>query len=130
MLTINGMIEASQRPGPYLFLLDEIYKGTNTVERIVAGKAVLSYLNRESSMVFVSTHDVELTDYLNDQYDPYHFSEQVCNRLVDFDYKLKKGRLTTHNAIGILKINGYPAEVFREAEELAAEIAQRKVGGV
>jgi hypothetical protein len=129
VLTIKEMIEASQWQEPHLFLLDEIYKGTNTVERIAAGKAVLSYLNKGCNMVFVSTHDVELTDYLDDQYDLYHFTEQVRNRSVHFDYKLKKGRLTTRNAIRILQINGYPPQVYREAEELAAEITRMKVMG-
>ena len=126
VLTIKEMIEASQRPGPHLFLLDEIYKGTNTVERIAAGKAVLSYLNRGSNMVFVSTHDVELTDYLNDQYDLYHFTEQVRNRSADFDYKLKRGRLTTLNAIRILELNGYPQQVTNESKKLAEEMIRLK----
>lgn len=46
------------------FVLDELFKGTNTVEHIAAGKAVLSYLNNENSIVLVSTHDVELARLL------------------------------------------------------------------
>jgi len=126
VITIKEMIEASEQERPNLFLLDEIYKGTNTLERIAAGKAVLSYLNRGDNTVFVSTHDVELTEYLSDQYDLYHFREKVYNRSVDFDYKLKKGKLTTRNAIRILELNGYPQEVIRVAEDLAEEIPKLK----
>ena len=68
-----------------IFLLDEIFKGTNTIERISAGKAVLSALAK-NNLVFVSTHDVELTDLLKDEYELYHFSEKVQEKNVDFDF--------------------------------------------
>jgi hypothetical protein len=120
--TIKEMIEKSQFPGSNLFLLDEIFKGTNTIERISAGKAVLSYLNTRSNIVFVSTHDIELADMLLDNYELYHFSEQVNNKTVDFDFKLKNGKLQNRNAIRILEINDYPTEIITEAIELSKEL--------
>ncbi len=119
VLTIKEMIEKSQIQESNLFLLDEIFKGTNTIERISAGKAVLSYLNSERNIVFVSTHDIELADMLFDQYELYHFSEQVDNKTVDFDFKLKNGKLKNRNAIRILEINDYPKQVIIEAIELS-----------
>ncbi len=104
---------------PCLFLLDELYKGTNTIERIAAGKAVLSALNNSnSSIVFAATHDIELTDMLPNQYDLYYFCESVSNKSIDFDYVLKKGKLQQTNAIKILEINDYPVEVIKEAKRL------------
>ncbi len=97
-------------------------QGTNTIERIAAGKSVLSYLNRRNNIVFVSTHDVELADFLKDEYELYHFSELVDHQTVDFDYKLKKGKLTNRNAIRILQINNYPAQIITEAIELAKDL--------
>ena len=129
VMTVRNMIEAGREQPQNLFLLDEIYKGTNTIERIAGGKAVLSYLNRGDDLVFVSTHDIELTDYLIGQYDLYHFTEEVDNGSVNFDYKLKRGKLYTRNALRILEINGYPDEVIREATELAGEITQTSVRG-
>ena len=129
VMTVRNMIEAGREQPQNLFLLDEIYKGTNTIERIAGGKAVLSYLNRGDDLVFVSTHDIELTDYLTGQYDLYHFTEEVDNGSVNFDYKLKRGKLYTRNALRILEINGYPDEVIREAIELAGEITQTSVRG-
>ena len=105
-----------------LFLLDEIFKGTNTVERISAGKAVLSSLNEENNIVFVSTHDIELADLLKDEYDLYHFSEIVDHKTVDFDYKLKHGKLKNRNAIRILQINDYPESIITEAIEISEEL--------
>ena len=87
------MVDNSSSPVPNLFLLDEIFKGTNTVERISAGKAVLSALTKGGNIIFVSTHDIELADLLKDEYELYHFSEKVNHKTVDFDYKLKDGKL-------------------------------------
>ncbi len=77
VLTIKEMLEKSREGKPNLFLLDEIFKGTNTVERIAGGKATLSYLAQNNNLVFVSTHDIELTDMLRDSYELYHFSEKI-----------------------------------------------------
>ena len=122
VLTIREMIEKSRKGDCNLFLLDEIFKGTNTIERLSAGKAVLSYLNTESNIVFVSTHDIELANMLMDTYELYHFSEQVENKTVDFDYKLKTGKLKNRNAIRILQMNDYPPEIISEAYEISESL--------
>ncbi|MRT92460.1 DNA mismatch repair protein MutS [Ancylomarina sp. 16SWW S1-10-2] len=122
VLTIKEMIEESQSENTNLFLLDEIFKGTNTIERISAGKAVLSSIAKGNNIVFVSTHDIELADLLQDEYELYHFSEIVGHKTVDFDYKLKSGKLKNRNAIKILQINGYPESVIQEANSLALEM--------
>jgi MutS domain V len=122
VLTIKEMIDKSKISGSNLFLLDEIFKGTNTIERISAGRAVLSYLNNENSIVFVSTHDIELADLLQDSYKLYHFSEQVDNKTVDFDFKLKEGKVKNRNAIRILEINGYPMQIITEAIDLSKKL--------
>jgi DNA mismatch repair ATPase MutS len=122
VLTIKEMIEKSSDEKPNLFLLDEIFKGTNTIERISAGKAVLSTLNRNNNIVFVSTHDIELTDMLSEEYELYHFSEIVKHNNVDFDYKLKEGKLKNRNAIRILQINDYPSNIINEAIDISKKL--------
>jgi len=122
VITIKEMIDKSKGGYLNLFLLDEIFKGTNTVERISAGKAVLSSLNNDNNIVFVSTHDIELADLLKDEYDLYHFSEIVDHKTVDFDYKLKEGKLKNRNAIRILQINDYPESIIKEAIEISEEL--------
>lgn len=124
VLTIKKMITESTNGKTNLFLLDEIFKGTNTVERISAGKAVLSSLVKNGNIVFVSTHDIELTDMLSKEYELFHFSEIVNENSVDFDYKLKEGKLRNRNAIRILQINGYPDEVVKEAITISKELDQ------
>jgi DNA mismatch repair ATPase MutS len=119
VLTIKSMIQKSINEKKNLFLLDEIFKGTNTIERISAGKAVLSLLSKNHNLVFVSTHDIELADMLSDEYELYHFSEIVNENNVDFDYKLKEGKLKNRNAIRILQINEYPENIINEAIEIS-----------
>ncbi len=119
VLTIKEMLEKSREGKPNLFLLDEIFKGTNTVERIAGGKATLSYLAQNNNLVFVSTHDIELTDMLRDSYELYHFSEKINQKTVDFDFKLKVGKLKNRNALKILEINDYPDSLIKEANEIA-----------
>lgn len=122
VLTIKEMLDMSENEKPNLFLLDEIFKGTNTIERISAGKAVLSSLAKNNSVVLVSTHDIELADLLKDEYELFHFSEKVDNKTVDFDYKLKAGKLKNRNAIRILQINNYPENIISEALKLSEEL--------
>jgi DNA mismatch repair ATPase MutS len=122
VLTIKEMIENGIQGKPNLFLLDEIFKGTNTIERISAGKAVLSSLSGNGNIVLVSTHDIELADLLREKYELYHFSEIVNEKNVDFDYKLKDGKLKNRNAIRILQINNYPESIIKEAIELSKKL--------
>jgi len=56
------------------------------------------------------------------EYELYHFSEKVDNKMVDFDYKLKDGKLKNRNAIRILQINDYPEEIIKEAIEISKKM--------
>jgi hypothetical protein len=117
VLAIKDLIEASKNESPCLFILDELFKGTNTVERVSGGKAILSYLNSKKNTVFVSTHDIELTSLLEkEHYKLYHFSEAIEKNNLFFDHKIKEGKLTTRNAIRILDIYEYPAEIIKDAK--------------
>lgn len=127
VVTIKKMLEESSAETPTLFLLDEIFKGTNTVERIAAGKSVLSYLNKNNNLVLVATHDLELTEFLENTYDLYHFTELIENEKIVFDYKLKTGHLKSTNAIKILEVNDYPEEVIDEAKGISFEIRKNKI---
>ena len=119
--TIKTMIDESRLQNRNIFFLDEIFKGTNTIERIAAGKAVLSYLSSDENIVFVSTHDIELASLLSDSYTLFHFAEIVDNNAIHFDYKLKPGKLTTKNAIRILELSNYPAQIIDEARKLSTQ---------
>ena len=115
--TIKEFIDKSDN-GNHLFLLDELFRGTNTKERIAIAKSVLSWLVKNGNLVFVSTHDLELADMLEQEYELYYFSESVKEGVLSFDYKLKKGIATEHNAIKILELCEYPVGLIREAHSL------------
>ena len=118
VLTIKNLINSSLDNHPCLFVLDEIFKGTNTIERISGGKAILSYLNKGNNIVLVSTHDIELADLLEKQeFTLHHFSEHIVDDKLTFDYKLTRGKLKSRNAIKILDIYNYPSEIIIDAKE-------------
>ena len=116
---ISGLINQSTNTFQNLFILDEVFKGTNTIERVAAAKAILTYLNKNDNIVLVSTHDIELAALLKTEYDLYHFVEDIENDKLIFDHKLKPGQLTSRNAIKILELSNYPAEIIAEAKSIA-----------
>lgn len=108
-----------------IVLLDELFKGTNTIERIASAKSVLSFLHQHHCLVFVSTHDLELTGMLKEEYELFHFEESVTDGKIIFDYQLKKGIPASGNAIEILKLNEFPSEITEEATEIALKMSRR-----
>lgn len=113
--------------GPFcLCLIDEILKGTNTVERIAASAAVLGSLREKRCLVLAATHDIELTELLEGVYDNFHFEERVSDEGVAFDYTIREGRATTKNAIRLLGALGYPEPVVETARRLAGGFEQTR----
>jgi DNA mismatch repair ATPase MutS len=108
-----------------LFLLDEIFRGTNTIERISASLEVLKWLRNRSNFVLASTHDLELVDLLGADYEFYHFTETVRGEAMNFDYKIKEGHSSTRNAIKLLAINNYPAEIVTNALQTAEMLEEQ-----
>jgi hypothetical protein len=102
----------------FLFLIDEIFRGTNTIERIAIGAATLRYLNHRN-MVLVTTHDVELQPLLGDCSRLFHFSEQVEGSRYYFDYVLRDGPCRAGNAIKLIELKGFPPNLVEEARRLA-----------
>ncbi len=126
-VTIMGkLIEEADKTSSNLFIMDEVFKGTNTIERIAAAKSVLSYLNK-NNLVFVATHDIELLEMLSKEYDLYHFTETIQEGKLIFDHKLKKGELKTKNAIKILELSNYPTEIINEATQISKNITTGKL---
>lgn len=117
--SLRRLLACAQADTPCLCFIDEILKGTNTVERIAASAAVLRHLAEYRCLCFVATHDRELTEMLAGLYENRHFSEQVGPEGVTFDYLLKDGPARTRNAIALLAQMGFPAEITQAAEDAA-----------
>ncbi|MGG5255089.1 MutS-related protein [Neobacillus sp. SM06] len=105
------------------FFIDEVFKGTNTIERIAAAESVLNYLSDcNETRIMAATHDLELTDLLSTKYDNYHFREQIINDEIIFDYLIKAGPSKTRNAIELLRITNFPEQVYHQALRKSKEL--------
>lgn len=118
--SLKRILDAIEEDIPVLCFVDEVLRGTNTVERIAASSRVLHSVASENALMFAATHDIELTYMLQEQFENYHFEEQILEDKVSFDYQLKPGRATTQNAIALLGMLGYPKEIIDKARATAA----------
>ena len=125
------LVAAGNTLAPHLFLLDELFRGTNAVERIAAGQAVLRQLverpgTAKRHVALAATHDGELVDLLPDLYAPFHFGDTVGTDGLIFDHLLRHGPATTRNAIALLRLHGAPDELIGRALDCASMLdAQR-----
>lgn len=119
------LIAEVETPYQNLFILDEVFKGTNTIERIAASKAILSYLNRKNNIVMVATHDIELSEMLKNDFELYHFTEIIEDDKLNFDHKIKSGQLKTRNAIKLLELSNYPLDIINEAKQISENLQIR-----
>jgi len=127
------LVRASDDTAPHLFLLDELFRGTNAVERIAAGQAVLVGLlearrgARRPHVVLAATHDGELVDLVSETFDAYHFGDSVGPDGLTFDHRLQHGPATTRNAIALLRLHGAPTTLLAQAVT-TAEMLDRQRG--
>jgi hypothetical protein len=110
---VHAFIESAKRGECKVFVIDELFSGTNTVERLAAARAVLESIS-QNAQVLVTTHDVELQPVLADRYDLYHFQEDPDVEGF-FDYRLRAGAATARNAIRLLDRMKFPPEVVKIA---------------
>ena len=95
---------------PVLFLIDEIFKGTNNRERLIGSRAYITALSQGNGFGLVSTHDLELADLepVVPRLTNAHFQETVSAGTLEFDYKLRPGPCPTTNALRIMELEGLP----------------------
>lgn len=118
--SLKRIVDAVWKPGAkILCFIDEVLRGTNTVERIAASSEILKNLASNGVMCFAATHDIELTHILEDYYSNYHFTEEVEDDNVVFSYVLQNGRATSRNAIKLLKIIGYDNAIIDNSKRRA-----------
>lgn len=119
--SIKRILEEAEKKVPLLCIVDEVLRGTNTIERIAASSRILNALNQPHVLPFAATHDIELSYILKDIYRNYHFEEEICEDDVKFNYLLLPGRATSRNAIALLEMIGYDKEVVKGARKAAEE---------
>lgn len=109
LLRIKQIVTATKTERKIFFLLDEIFKGTNSQDRHAGAKVLIRQLSKAGAMGMVSTHDLELGDLEREserKIRNYHFREFYKNDEIHFDYKLRPGISTTRNAMYLIKMAG------------------------
>jgi DNA mismatch repair ATPase MutS len=113
LMRLKAIVEAARAPGaPLLYLLDELLQGTNTAERQIAARTIISHLLERGAIGAVTTHDLALADTpaLADAARAVHFTETVepgpGGGAMTFDYRLRPGLATSANALKLMEMLG------------------------
>ena len=104
---------ADQKPGsPLMFLIDEIFRGTNSRERLIGARAFIRALSERRTVGLIATHDLELVKLADEieRVANFHFREEVREGKMVFDYHLRPGPCPTTNALDIMRLEGLPVE--------------------
>ncbi len=119
--SLKRILDGAKSDANLLCIIDEVLRGTNTIERIGASSRILIHICKENVLPFTATHDIELSYILQEYYENYHFEEEIRENEVVFNYLLKQGRVTTKNAIRLLEMIGYDKNLIAEAKEAVEE---------
>lgn len=119
--SLKRILDVAKSGENLLCIIDEVLRGTNTIERIGASSQILAHICKNNVLSFAATHDIELSYMLQEYYENYHFEEEVREKDVVFNYLLKKGRVTTRNAIRLLEMIGYDKTLIEEAKRAVEE---------
>ena len=117
--SLKRILDEQQKDGFILCALDEVLRGTNTIERIAASTEILKALSRPGTICLAATHDAELCALAGEDYQLVHFEETVSDTGICFDYKLKEGPAETRNAIHLLKLMGFDDAIVTSAYDRA-----------
>ena len=118
--SLKRVTEVDNSEQPLFCVIDEILRGTNSVERIAASSELLKELSIGNTLCLAATHDIELCTLLNGIYQLLHFEESITeDGEVIFDYEIKDGPATTRNAIKLLDSMGFKKELVNRANEKA-----------
>lgn len=118
--SLKRIVDAANAAGnPVLCCIDEVLRGTNTVERIAASSEILQHIDETGHVLCIAaTHDLELagllTGYTND-----HFAETLEGEDVVFSYRLMNGKAQSRNAIRLLSQIGFDTDITARAQARA-----------
>lgn len=108
LLRIKLIIDFSRQKQKMIFLIDEVFRGTNSLDRVSGARNVLLNLNQPWIIGLISTHDYELCvlEEKSNRVNNYHFIENYHENEIHFDYLLKPGPCKTSNAKYLMKMAG------------------------
>jgi hypothetical protein len=106
---IRAFVDAAAARPPLLFLLDELFHGTNSRDRVVGAAGVLRTLLDRGAIGLITTHDLAVTDVadtLAPRATNVHFDDRFEGGEIHFDYKVKPGPVTHSNAVALMRAVG------------------------
>jgi hypothetical protein len=109
VLRVRQVVDISRGPVPLLFLLDEIFAGTNSHDRRLGAEAVVAGLVDAGALGLVTTHDLALThvaDQLGARAANVHFADHFEHGEMKFDYTLRPGVVQNSNALALMRAVG------------------------
>ena len=109
ILRVKQLVEIARGEIPLLFLMDELFHGTNSHDRVEGAHGVLEYLVDLRGVGLVTTHDLALAaigDRLGSRATNVHFEDQVVEGELLFDYRLQPGRAVHGNALALMRAVG------------------------
>lgn len=108
ILRIKKIMTTCENEANTLFLIDEIFKGTNSNDRIYGAMAVIRNLNKLGASGIITTHDLELANLENEfnNIKNYSFSEKYANGEISFEYKMHQGKASTTNGKFLMEMIG------------------------
>ena len=107
LLRIKEIVEENRTGKVMTALIDEIFKGTNSADRIIGARETVKQLSSNNIFTLITTHDFELCELENEvSCTNYHFEEYYQDDKIKFDYRIKDGRSKTTNAQYLLKMVG------------------------
>ncbi len=126
---VRRMVESAAAGRCFFCLIDEPFRGTNSAERIAAATAVIQSLIDGGGLHLVATHDAALTS-LGERVHAanYHFSESFHGGALVFDYILRGGPAENRNALRVLEMEGYPADLVARARQALVDSETRAAG--
>jgi len=109
ILRVRRLLEMAKGLPPLLFLLDELFQGTNSADRRIGADAVLRQLVDAGAIGLVTTHDLALTeigDRLDDRAANCHFEDHFDNGEITFDYRMRPGVVRHSNGLALMRAVG------------------------
>jgi hypothetical protein len=106
---VRALADLANGPTPLLFLLDELFHGTNSHDRLVGASGVLRSLLNRGAIGLVTTHDLALTSIaraLAPRAVNVHFEDWFEGGEIHFDYRMKSGPVARSNAIALMRAVG------------------------
>lgn len=109
ILRIKRIVEDARSKKPVFFLIDEVFKGTNSRDRHQGARALITQLQADGALGLISTHDLELGSLEQESQGwivNYHFREYYQDQALQFDYILRRGVSSTRNALYLIRLMG------------------------